>query len=99
MSQLDLIFWKWHFRELATKSQKHVLVKISSAKISYNIYNTVKPLNCIHLRVLKSLSVNERCVLLKGNLKKAVTFGTDCFVCSSRHVCYWEVSLVYIIHT
>ena len=38
-SCLDLIFRKRHFRELATKSQKHVLVKISSTKISYNIYN------------------------------------------------------------
>ena len=38
-SCLDLIFQKVHFRELATKLQKHVLVKISSSKISYNIYN------------------------------------------------------------
>ena len=32
-------FQKRHFQKLATKSQKHVLVKISSMKISYNIYN------------------------------------------------------------
>ena len=32
-------FQKIHFRELATKLQKHVLVKTSFAKISYNIYN------------------------------------------------------------
>ena len=35
----NLIFRKRHFQELATKSQKHVLVKISSTKMSYNIYN------------------------------------------------------------
>ena len=33
-------FRKIHFREFATKSQKHVLVKTTSTKISYNIYNT-----------------------------------------------------------
>ena len=38
-SCLNLIFWKRHFQELATKLQKHVLVKISSTKMSYNIYN------------------------------------------------------------
>ena len=37
---LDLIFWKRHFRELATKSQKRVVVKISSTEISYVIYDT-----------------------------------------------------------
>ena len=35
----NLIFRKRHFQELTTKSQKHVLVKISSTKMSYNIYN------------------------------------------------------------
>ena len=38
-SCLHLIFQKRHFGELATKSQKHVLVKVSSTKVSYNIYN------------------------------------------------------------
>ena len=38
-SCLDLIFPKRHFRKLAKKSQKHLLVKISSTKVSYNIYN------------------------------------------------------------
>ena len=38
-SCLNLIFWKRHFQESATKLQKHVLVKISSTKMSYNIYN------------------------------------------------------------
>ena len=37
-SCLHWIFRKRYFREL-TKSQKHVLVKISSIKGSYNIYN------------------------------------------------------------
>ena len=32
-SCIDLIFFSRHFRELAPKSQKHVLVKISSTKI------------------------------------------------------------------
>ena len=37
-SCLNLIFSKRHFRELATKSKKHVLMKISSTNI-YNVYN------------------------------------------------------------
>ena len=66
--------------------------------------NTVKPLNSGHLRVLRNLSVIERCLLLGGNLKKTVTFGTNCFVCYSRHVAiwdihYWEVSLYIKIST
>ena len=39
------------------------------------------------LRVIKNLSVIERCPLLGDNLKKIVTFETKCFVR------YWEVSL------
>ena len=50
--------------------------------------NTVKPLNSEHLRVLKNLSVVERCPLLRGNLTKIVTFGTKRFVRYSRHVRY-----------
>ena len=38
-SCIDLVFRKWHFWELATELQKHVLTKISSKKISYNIYD------------------------------------------------------------
>ena len=38
-SCFNLIFPKRHFRKLATKSQKHLLVKISSTKMSDNIYN------------------------------------------------------------
>ena len=38
-SCIDLVFRKGHCRELATKSQKHVLVEISSTEISYNVYN------------------------------------------------------------
>ena len=49
---------------------------------------TVKSLNSGHLRVLKNLSVIERCPLLGGNLKKIVTFGTKCFVRYSWHVRY-----------
>ena len=45
-------------------------------------------LNSGHLRVLKNLSVIERCPLLGDNFKKIVTFGTKPFVRYSRHVCY-----------
>ena len=38
-SCLSLIFRKRHFRELTTKSEKHVLLKMSSTKTSYKIYN------------------------------------------------------------
>ena len=47
-----------------------------------------------HLRVLKNLSVIERCPLLGGNLKKIVTFGTSLFIRCSRHVCYLECLLL-----
>ena len=51
-------------------------------------FNTVKPLNSGHLRVLKNLSV-DRCPLLGGNLKKIVTSGTKCFVRYSWYVRYF----------
>ena len=44
------------------------------------VKSTVKPLNSGHLRVLKNLSVIERCPLLGGNFKKVTTFGTKFFV-------------------
>ena len=49
---------------------------------------TVKPLNSGHPRVLKNLLVIERCLLLAGNLKKIVLFGTQHFVWYLWHVCY-----------
>ena len=55
---------------------------------------TVKPLNSGHLRIFKKLSVNERCPLLGGNLKKIVTFGTECFVHYSWHARYWGCPLL-----
>ena len=45
----------------------------------------MKSLNSGHLRVLKDLSVIERCPPLRGNFKKVVTFGTKRFVHYSRH--------------
>ena len=48
----------------------------------------MEPLNSGHLRVLKNVSVIERCPLLGGNLKEIVTFGTENFVRHSRHVRY-----------
>ena len=60
--------------------------------------STVKPLNSVPERVLKYLSVIERCPLLGDNFRKIVTFGTKRFVCYSWYVRYlgcplWEVSL------
>ena len=63
--------------------------------MSENEISTVKPLNSGHLRALKNLSIIKRCPLLGGSLTKIVTFGTNHFVCYSRHVRYWEVSLYY----
>ena len=40
----------------------------------------MKPLNSEHPQVFKNLSVIESCPLLRGNLKKIATFGTNCFV-------------------
>ena len=52
------------------------------------IFYTVKPLTSGHLRVLKNLSIIERCPVFGGNLKKIVTFGTESFVRYSWHVRY-----------
>ena len=54
---------------------------------------TVKTLHSRHLRVLKKLSVIERCPLLGGNLTKIIRFGTKRFVryqgmSASCDVCY-----------
>ena len=48
--------------------------------------NTVKRLNSGHLRFLKNLFVIEGCLVLGGNFKKIVTFGTQPFVRYSWHV-------------
>ena len=56
--------------------------------MSREIVYIVKPLNSGHLRVLKNLSVIERCSLLGRNLTKIVTFGTKRFVRYSVHVLY-----------
>ena len=45
-------------------------------------------LNSGQIRVIKRLSVNERCSLLWGNLKKIVTFGTQHFVRYSLRLRY-----------
>ena len=73
------------------------------AAISFlDLLYTVKPLNSGHLRVLKNLSVIERCRLLEGNFKKIVTFWTKCFDCYSWLARFLGCSLlggftVYII--
>ena len=53
-----------------------------------------KPLNSGHLRVLKKLSVIERCPLLGGNLTKIATFGTKGLVHYPMHVRYLRRSLL-----
>ena len=56
-----------------------IMMTINILIILVIINNTVKPLNSRHLRVLKIMSVIERCLLLGGNFKKIVTVGTKCF--------------------
>ena len=69
--------------------RKKVDPQISSDKVTCsNAACTVKPLNSGRLRVLKNLSVIERCLLLGGNFKKIVTFETKCFVRYSWYFCY-----------
>ena len=51
--------------------------------------NTVKPLNSG-----QKLSVTKRCPLLWGSLTKIATFGTEHFVCYSRHVHYLRCPLL-----
>ena len=72
-----------------------IMMTINILIILVIINNTVKPLNSRHLRVLKIISVIERCLLLGGNFKKIVTVGTKCFQGMSAiwDVRYWEVSL------
>ena len=59
----------------------------------------MKPLNSIHLWVLKIFSIIESCPLLAGNFRKIVTFGTKRFVNYCRpaisDVRYCEVSLYH----
>ena len=43
---------------------------------------------------LKNFSVIKRCLLLRGNLTKIVTFGTKHFVRYSRHVRYFGCPLL-----
>ena len=54
----------------------------------------MKPLKSGHLRVLKNLSVNERCPLLGGNFTKIVTFGTKRFVRYPVYVRYLRCPLL-----
>ena len=61
--------------------------------LSSVVKNTVKPLNSGQLRVLKKLSVIQRCSLLGENFKKIVTFGAQSFVRYSWHVHYLECPL------
>ena len=64
-------------------------IKVNAAVTLPAIFeNTVKPLNSGHQRVLKNLSVIERCPLLGADLKKIVTFGTQHFIDYSWHVHY-----------
>ena len=57
----------------------------------------MKALNSEHLRVFKNLSAIERCPLLWGNLKKTVTFGTNCFVMLFKACSLFRMSLYFII--
>ena len=57
---------------LEHRTNKHCIVKLNSG----------------HRRVLKNLSVIERCLLMGGDFIEIVTFGTKCFVCYSWHVRY-----------
>ena len=55
---------------------------------------TVKLLHSGHPRVLKNLSVINRCPVLGGSLTKIITFGTKHFVRYSRVVRYLGCSLL-----
>ena len=63
-------------------------------KFILRFINKVKAVNSGHLRVLKYLSVIERCPLLGVNLKKIVIFGTLRFVCYLWHVRYFGCPLL-----
>ena len=67
---------------------------LSNYKIPMQQYNTVKPFNSRHLRVLKNLSVIKRCPLFGGSLKEIITFGAKYFVRYSRHVRYLRCPLM-----
>ena len=51
-------------------------------------------MNSGHVRVLKNVSVIDRCLILGGKLKKIVTFGTKRFVRCSWYVPYFGYPLL-----
>ena len=71
---------EWSFYPLKNNIAKHLYC------------NTVKSLNSGQLRVLKTCPLWTGVRVLRGNLKKIVTFGT-CGFAAIWDVCYWEVSL------
>ena len=84
-----LIFWKnqiFLFHIINHKRNLKQFIQLNANICQYEV-DTVKPLNSGHLRVLKKLTVIERCPLLGGNFKKIVMFGTQRLVRYSQHVC------------
>ena len=63
-------------------------LRVSKVHWEFRIPTTVKLLNSGYLRVLKNLSVIERCPPLGGNLTKIATFGTKRFVRYPMHAWY-----------
>ena len=82
------------------KQSLKTLKKFKRVRYYVSKCNAAKPLNSGHLRLLKDLSVIERCPLLRGNLKKIShlrlnTLSTIQGMSAIWDVRYWEVS-VYI---
>ena len=97
----------WHYKNAINELIRHAINEFNWQKAFLNInvnekvdifYSTIlnilSTLKLLTLRVLKNLSVIERCPLLGGNLTKIVTFGTKCFVRYPRHVRYLECLLL-----
>ena len=66
-------------------------MNLSGKKHGKQFRYTVKPLNSGHLRILKNLSVIERCSLLGGNLKKIVILGLNVLSAIHGMSAIWDV--------
>ena len=78
-----------HFKPMYTKNIDYILFLFPSKEyLQLFVDYTLKPLNSGHLRVLKSLSVIERCPLLGENLTKIVIFGVKRLVHYPMYVSY-----------
>ena len=78
-----------------TKNIDHIFFLFSSKEhLQLFVDYTLKPLNIGHLRLLKNMSIIERCPLLGGNLTKIFTVGAKRFVHYPMYTSYLGCALL-----